>query len=46
MHGGVRGNTEEGMIWKRKWIEESTVKRKIPLLWIKRISRKFYRRQE
>jgi len=31
MHGGVRGNTEEGMRWKGKWIEESVLKSKIPL---------------
>jgi hypothetical protein len=30
VHGGVRGNIEEGLGWRGKWIEESAVKRKIP----------------
>jgi hypothetical protein len=31
MHGGIRGNTEEGMRWRGKYIKKSTIKRKIPL---------------
>jgi hypothetical protein len=31
VHGGVRGNTEEGLRWRGKWIEKSVIKRKIPL---------------
>jgi hypothetical protein len=32
--------------WRGKWIEKSVLKRKIPLLWTKRRSRKLCRRQE
>jgi hypothetical protein len=46
VHGGVSRNIEEGMKWRGKWIEESIVKRNIPLLWMKRRSNKFCRRKE